>query len=240
MILILKDPNIGKFEYCYLYTAYADNTTFFLKDENSIVDLSEKLKLFSDLSGLKPNTTKCEVAGIRVLKGVQVGNCGMKCIDLRNEAIKILGVYFSYNQKIKDDKNFYNIISNIQGVLNLWRMRNLTLEGRIVVFKTLAISKIVFLALLTKIPHQVVKELEKIQKSFLWKDSTPKIRHETTCKDYKDGGLKNVDISYKIVSLQCSWIRRLYDNNFHEWKLIPLHLIALSFGSKFKFHSNVF
>ena len=60
----------------------------------------------------------------------------MKCIDLRNEAIKILGVYFSYNQKIKDDKNFYNIVSNIQGVLNLRRMRNLTLEGRIVVVKT--------------------------------------------------------------------------------------------------------
>ena len=110
----------------------------------------------------------------------------MKCIDLRNEAIKILGVYFSYNQKIKDDKNFYNIISNIQGVLNLWRMRNLTLEGGIVVFKTLAISKMVFLALLTKIPAQDVKELEKIQiQSFLWKDSTSKIRHETTCKIIK-------------------------------------------------------
>ena len=124
--------------------------------------------------------------------------CSMKCIDLRNEAIKVLGVYFSYNQKIKDDKNFYNVISNIQGVLNLWRMRNITLEGRIVGFKTLAISKIVFLTLLTKIPHQVVKELEKIQKSFLRKNSTPKIRHETTCKDYKDGGLKSVNISYKI------------------------------------------
>ena len=119
-------------------------------------------------------------------------------------------------------------------------MGNLTLEGRIVVFKTLAIAKIVFLALLTKIPNQVVRELEKIQKSFLWKDSTPKIRHETTCNDYKDGGLKNVDVSYKIVSLQCSWIRRLHDNNFHEGKLIPLHLIAMSFGSKFTFHSNVF
>ena len=73
-------------------------------------------------------------------------------------------------------------------------MRNLTLEGRIV-FKTLAISKIVLLALLTKIPHQVVKELEKIQKSFLWENSAPKMKHETTCKDYKDGGLKNVDVS---------------------------------------------
>ena len=68
-------------------------TTFFLKDENSIVHLFEKLKLFSDFSGLKPNnTTKCEVAGIGVLKGVQVAVCGMKCINLRNEAIKILGV----------------------------------------------------------------------------------------------------------------------------------------------------
>ena len=50
-------------------------------------------------------------------------------------------------------------------------MRNLTLEGRMVVFKTLKIvhkiKKIVFLALLTKIHYQVVKELEKIQKSFL-------------------------------------------------------------------------
>ena len=162
----------------------------------------------------------------------------MKCADLINEAIKVLGAYFSYNQKIKEDKNFYNI-SNIQGVLTLWRMINLTLDI-LVIFKTFAILKIVFLALLTKLPHQAVKELEKIQKSFLWKDSTLKIRHETTCKGCKDGGLKNFNISCKIVSLQSSWIRRLYDNNFHEWKLIPLHLIALSFGSKFKFHSNVF
>ena len=120
-------------------------TIFFLKDENSIVHLSEKFKLFSHFSGLKPNTTKCEIAGIAVLKGVQVAVYGMKCTDLRNEAIKILGVCFSYNQKIKDDKIFNNIISNIQGVLNSWGMRNFTLEGRIVVFKTLAVSKIVFL-----------------------------------------------------------------------------------------------
>ena len=239
-ILIKNDPNIKgieNLECCYLYTTYADYTTSFLKYENSIAHLSEKVKLFSDFSGLKPNTTRCEVAGIGVLNGVQVAVCGMKCTDLINETIKVLGAYFSYNQKIKDDKNFYNI-SNIQGVLNLWRMINLTLEGRIVIFKTFAILKIVFLALLTKIPHQAVKELEKIQKSFLWKDSTPKIRHETTCKEHKDGGLKNVDI-YKILSLQCFWIRRLCDNNFDEWKLIPQHLIPMSFGSKFKY-SNVF
>ena len=58
----------------------------------------------------------------------------MRCIDVRNLAIKILGIYFSYDQKIKGEKNC-SIISNIQGVLNLWRMRNLTIEGKMVVFK---------------------------------------------------------------------------------------------------------
>ena len=82
------------FEYCYLYTAYVDDTIFFLKDETSVVYLSEKLKLLSGLSGLKPNTTKCEIAGIGVLKRVRAAVYGMKCIDLRNKAIEILGVYF--------------------------------------------------------------------------------------------------------------------------------------------------
>ena len=72
-------------------------------------------------------------------------------------------------------------------------MRYLTLEEKKVIFKMLGISKIVFLALLIKIPYQVIKELAKIQKSFHWKNYTPKITHETTCKDYKNGGLKDVN-----------------------------------------------
>ena len=55
----------------------------------------------------------------------------------------------------------------------------------------------------------------------------------------KAGGLKNVDILRKIIALQCSWIRRLYDDSFHEWKLIPLNLIEKSFGTSLKFHSNL-
>ena len=119
-------------------------------------------------------------------------------------------------------------------------MRNFTLEGRIVIFTTLAISKIVLQSMITPVPRHIVNELEKIQKTFLWKNSSPKIQHETLCNDYKGGGLKNIDILNKIISLQCSRIRRLYDNSFHEWKLIPLFLIKNSLGSSFKFHSNLF
>ena len=114
-------------------------------------------------------------------------------------------------------------------------MRNLTLEEKIAIFKTIVISKIVFQSFIATVPKHIINELEKIQKAFLWKNSTPKIKHETLCNDYKAGGLKNVDISNKIIALQCFWIRRLYDNSFHEWKLIPLYFIENSFAGRLNF-----
>ena len=47
-----------------------------------------------------------------------------------------------------------------------------------------------------------------------------------------------MDIREKIISLQCSWIKRLYDDSFHKWKIIPLHLISKIFDKSFIFHSN--
>ena len=66
-----------------------------------------------------------------------------------------------------------------------------------------------------------------------------KIKNSTLCNDYEYGGLKNVDIFSKVVSLQCSWIKRLFDNNFHQWKLVPLYLFRQYLGKIFKFYSNL-
>ena len=46
-------------------------------------------------------------------------------------------------------------------------------------------------------------------------------------------------IIYKVVSLQRSWIKRLYDNNSHNRKIIPLYLITQKLVEKFLFHSNL-
>ena len=117
-------------------------------------------------------------------------------------------------------------------------MRRLTLEGRIIVFKTLAISKIVFFSLISKVTTEIISELERIQKTFL-RPSKPKIKNETLCSDFEHGGLKNVYIKKKIIRLQCSRVRRLYDDSFHEWKVTSLKLEKKSFGSHFKFHPNL-
>ena len=120
----IKGLNIFKHE--FLYTAYADDTTFFLKDNISVFETLNVFHKFSLVSGLGPNTTKCEIAGIGTLKRVNVTLCGMKCLNLTKEIGKILAVHFSYNKKTEHEMNFQSPIVKIERVLRLWRMKNLT------------------------------------------------------------------------------------------------------------------
>ena len=86
---------------------------------------------FSIYSGLKPNKSKCEIAGIGVLKGMSIELCGMECIDLTKNSVKILGIHFSYNKKIENEENFIKLIKKIENVLKIWRLRNLTVKAKL-------------------------------------------------------------------------------------------------------------
>ena len=91
--IIKETSNIEGFEIFqkkFIFTAYADDTTFFLKNTESVINLLEIFKHFSHFSGLRPDKSKCEIASIRVLKGVKVALCGMRCVDLHEGTIKIL------------------------------------------------------------------------------------------------------------------------------------------------------
>ena len=43
--------------------------------------------------------------------------CGIECIKLTDDVIKILSIYFSYNKKFEQEKNVLNHISKIQNTL---------------------------------------------------------------------------------------------------------------------------
>ena len=66
-------------------------------------------------------------------------------------------------------------VTDIQRVLKIWKTRNLMLEGKIIIFKTIAISKIVFQSFTTTVPKLIKNELREL---FIWKNATPKIKHE--------------------------------------------------------------
>ena len=89
----------------------------------------------------------------------------MKCLDLTKECIKVLGVHILYNRTLQDHKSFCDTVKNISNIIKLWRMSHLSLEGKIAIFKSLAISKIVYLGLLTIIPNSFLEQLKQMQKT---------------------------------------------------------------------------
>ena len=119
-MLIKKHKNIKgikMFENTFPYTVLADVSTFFLKDKKSIKELLNTINYFSSFTDLKPNLSKCEVAGIGALKEVKVAICGIKCIDVIKEVIMILGVSFSYDKNLWLESNFRKTILNIERIL---------------------------------------------------------------------------------------------------------------------------
>ena len=239
--MIRSNPKIEGLDilgFTYLLTSYADDTTFFIKNESSAIEIFKTFEFFSKYSGLKVNKSKCEIAGIGVKHGVHTALLGTKNVNLNSNYIKILGVNFTYNQQIYLEKNFIEVVEKIEKVLSIWRWRNLSLSGKITVFKSLAFSKIIFISYLNDVPVTIIKKIEQIQKDFIWNGKKPKIKHTTLINDYEEGGLKDIDIESKFSSLHMSWIRRLFDKNFHPWKNIPLKLFNNTFEQEI-FYPNV-
>ena len=103
----------------------------------------------------------------------------MECIDSTSDVIKILDIYFSYNKNLELEKNFFNHDVNIKNISKLCALRNLSIEGRIVVFKSLVISKLTHLVLVTEILTSTINLLTKIQMEFIWKGKTLNIKGNT-------------------------------------------------------------
>ena len=138
--------------------------------------------------------------------------------------MNVLGVHYFYNKKLENEKNFKNSTQKTE--------KSLTLEGKITIFRTLAKSKIIHLALVTVLLNSTITRPNKIYKEFIGNHKRPKIKEKTLIANFDKGGLKDVDILSEITTLQYSWVKSLFYKDFHEWKIIPRFLVEKYFGKK--------
>ena len=185
------------------------------------------------------NRSKCELAGIGSKMNVPTSLDGIKNVSLITDSIRVLGVHFTYSTKLSIDRNFTECIKKLQNIIRVWGMRSLTLYGKVTIFKTLALSKVICIASMSNIPNDIVKLIEQIHLDFIWSNKRPNIKHSTLIGDYAKGGLKDVDIPAKMKALHLSWINRLFDSNSRPWKLIPLYHINKVSSDTILFHPNL-
>ena len=77
-------------------------------------------------------------------------------------------------------------------ISKLWPTRNLSIESKISSVIILAVSKLVYLALLLVISNHFMDGIAKIQIFFICDDSSPKIKHETLRMDFKSEVFKKI------------------------------------------------
>ena len=90
-----KNQWLDIINYHFLYSAYADDSTFFLRNIESVMELARTFKEFSSFSELNPIMSKWEIAGIGNLKGVETAVCCIKNNDFTKDAVKIIEISFS-------------------------------------------------------------------------------------------------------------------------------------------------
>ena len=145
---------------------YADDTTSFCKDQESLGKLLELLDLFKDCSGLKLKQSKSEAMWLGknanktdTLFGVQ----------WPQRPISALGISFSYNLKLCEQENFSQKICKIQKLFNIWSQRNLSLYGKITIAKTLGLSKLIFVSACIHTPPHYIDIINRLITDFVWK-----------------------------------------------------------------------
>ena len=48
-----------------------------------------------------------------------MASCGMECLNLKTNAIKVLGIHFSYNRRLENDENYRECIIKIKKIIEI-------------------------------------------------------------------------------------------------------------------------
>ena len=210
LIQIREDKKIKGFRFGTVEVkliAYADDTTFLVRDVHSLKRVLKIMHKFEKYSSLTENVDKCESCGIGKSKKKESKPIKCRWTFLAKTLIKILKIYFSYDKKLAEKDNFYSLMLDCRSLLNIWKQRWLSLAGKIQIFKSLITSKPVYVSTMTTVSENFCDTLQSRQKEFIWGERKAKIKHSTSTGDYRLGGLKNVDIPSKIFSLKFMWIK---------------------------------
>ena len=221
---IRKDNNIkgipipGK-NYPIKIKMYADDTTFFLRDNIDYREVLSKIKSFSQCTGLNLNKNKSFAMVMSDISFKNTIKFGIKFVN----KINILGIYFS--NECRSDEILETVdkkITQLIKVCAMWSKRNIGIIGKITLLKTFGLSLFNYIMQSIGISEKKLKEINSIMFSFIWKNdnnkkSIEKVKREVLCMDYANGGLKMFDMLNVQDSYLLNWGERLLCDEISNW-----------------------
>ena len=111
---------------------YCDDTTMFLKDKKSVINVLNLLDEFTGISGLTLNKMKTEAMWIGSAKNRVDGLENICWKYGKNACIKVLGIKFKSNCSAADImENWQGRIEKCESIMKSWMYRNIDLMGKL-------------------------------------------------------------------------------------------------------------
>ena len=188
-------------------TQYCDDTTLFVRDLTSASAAVNIIEDFGNISGLQLNMSKSQFMWI----GKKRDSEEMICDHVPVKQLKILGVIFSAVRDCTDD-NMRPIVSKIEGTLNQWSQRDLTLKGRITIAKSLVVSQLIYMMSAASIEKKYLDSIQSKIMKFLWRGRPPKVSKKTLQQGIEAGGLNAPNLLAIYKAIRASWMGRIVIN----------------------------
>ena len=135
-------------------SAYADDTYFLASDVTFLQYIFKTCEIFQQFSSLKLNLDKSHACWIGVTKAKSETPINCPWVNLQMDKIV---TYCSYDLLLAEKYNLLNLVSAVNECLNMWGCRGLTLAVRILIFKSLALSKVLYTCTMTNLTKDFIK-----------------------------------------------------------------------------------
>ena len=227
----IKGLNIPKgkehYEQSLKTLLYADDVTLFLQDREDLKNALSLVTFFSKFSGLAMNRNKTEAMWLGSSKYCKEELEGLKW----KLQIKILGIYFNTAIPASEiEDNWLPRLEQIQRLISQWSKRNLSIMGKICIFKSLLLSQLIYPLQALAAPTDIVKKVNTLMFRFIWKKkysntrAFEKVKRLIMIQPSENGGLNMIKIDDMQNSFLLSWATKLTQDNDNKWKWIPSEL----------------
>ena len=209
--MICSDPNLHGINIPginpnILITMFADDTTLFLSENDSLDDTQRALNQWCKVSGAKFNIEKTEIIPIGTANHrstvVRTRKINPRDEEPLNDKIRIaedgqatrsLGAWIG--NQVNDLTPWEPILDKIHHGKERWRKTHPTLHGRRLIIQTIIGGHTQFLSKAQGMPAEIETALTKITCDFIWEDdSSPRIALATLYCPIEKGGLNLLDI----------------------------------------------
>jgi exonuclease III len=215
--------------------AYADDITCVIeRDVNSVQGIFREYGRLTRASVLSLNADKTEILDLRENR-YKVKYEGNEHILQGSRSVKINGIVFNKDINLMKTDNFNYLVGKIEKMLMGWRARQLSLLGKILIYKTFGMSQVIYVLSIISLSVAQYKKLDKMFYNFLWgrdlgdTSTRARIGRERLNTPIEYGGFGMVDYESVLEGVYCRQLAKLYNAEFMH----PLKLIIVKNDSRF-------